>query len=54
MHGFSGFPVVEGKRVVGIVTGRDLRFETRRDPARFREIMTPAEKLITGARRRVT
>ncbi|MDR7268133.1 IMP dehydrogenase [Pelomonas saccharophila] len=46
LHGFSGFPVVEGKRVVGIVTGRDLRFETRMD-AKVREIMTPAEKLIT-------
>lgn len=45
-HGFSGFPVVEGKKVVGIVTGRDLRFETRMD-AKVREIMTPAEKLIT-------
>ena len=45
LHGFSGFPVVEGKRVVGIVTGRDLRFETRMD-ARVSEIMTPAEKLI--------
>src|SRR5262245_48365041 len=28
-HGFSGLPVVEGKRVVGIVTNRDLRFETK-------------------------
>ncbi len=46
LHGFSGFPVVEGKRVVGIVTGRDLRFETRMD-AKVREIMTPADKLIT-------
>ena len=46
LHGFSGFPVVEGKRVVGIVTGRDLRFETRMD-AKVREIMTPAAKLIT-------
>lgn len=45
-HGVSGFPVVEGKKVVGIVTGRDLRFETRMDVA-VREIMTPAERLIT-------
>ncbi|MFN3302381.1 MAG: IMP dehydrogenase [Roseateles sp.] len=45
-NGFSGFPVVEGKRVVGIVTGRDVRFETRMD-AKVREIMTPAEKLVT-------
>lgn len=45
-HGVSGFPVLEGKKVVGIVTGRDLRFETRMDVA-VREIMTPAEKLVT-------
>jgi IMP dehydrogenase len=42
---FSGFPVLEGGRVVGIVTGRDLRFETRLD-APVREIMTPRDKLI--------
>ena len=30
-HKISGLPVVEGKRVVGIVTNRDLRFETRLD-----------------------
>jgi IMP dehydrogenase len=45
-HGISGFPVVENGRVVGIVTGRDLRFETRMD-APVREIMTPRERLIT-------
>jgi IMP dehydrogenase len=44
--GISGFPVVDGGKVVGIVTGRDLRFETRTElPAR--EIMTPQERLIT-------
>jgi len=45
-HGISGLPVLKGKRVVGIVTGRDLRFETRMD-APVSEIMTPAERLIT-------
>ena len=30
-HGISGFPVLQGKLVVGIVTNRDLRFETRLD-----------------------
>jgi len=45
-HGISGFPVMEEGRVVGIVTGRDLRFETRLD-APVREIMTPRERLIT-------
>ncbi|MBL8342757.1 MAG: IMP dehydrogenase [Rubrivivax sp.] len=44
-HGFSGFPVLEGKRVVGIVTNRDLRFETRLD-APVREVMTPRDKLV--------
>ncbi len=45
-HGISGFPVLQGAKVVGIVTGRDLRFETRMD-APVSEIMTPAERLIT-------
>ncbi len=45
-HGVSGFPVLQGTRVVGIVTNRDLRFETRLD-APVREIMTPRERLIT-------
>jgi IMP dehydrogenase len=30
-HGFSGLPVVEGKRPVGILTSRDVRFETNLD-----------------------
>ena len=45
-HKFSGMPVLEGKRVVGIVTNRDLRFETRLD-ARVAEVMTPRERLVT-------
>ena len=45
-HGISGFPVVDEGRVVGIVTGRDLRFETRLDVP-VREIMTPRERLVT-------
>ena len=44
-HGFSGFPVLEGKTVVGIVTNRDLRFEARLD-APVREVMTPRERLV--------
>ena len=44
-HGVSGFPVLQGKVVVGIVTNRDLRFETRLD-APVREIMTPRERLV--------
>ncbi|MFN7726781.1 MAG: IMP dehydrogenase [Rubrivivax sp.] len=45
-HGFSGFPVLEGKRVVGIVTNRDLRFESRLD-APVRQVMTPSERLVS-------
>ncbi|MDR3299282.1 MAG: IMP dehydrogenase [Candidatus Accumulibacter sp.] len=46
LHRISGFPVVEGVRVVGIVTNRDLRFETNLDQP-IRNIMTPKERLIT-------
>jgi IMP dehydrogenase len=47
-HGISGFPVLEGKTVVGIITNRDLRFEEELDaPARAK--MTPREKLVTVA-----
>jgi len=42
----SGVPVVEGSTLVGIVTSRDLRFETRYDNA-VRSIMTPKERLVT-------
>ena len=45
-HRISGLPVVEGKKLVGIVTNRDLRFEPRLDMP-VRNIMTPREKLIT-------
>jgi IMP dehydrogenase len=45
-HRFSGMPVLEGRKVVGIVTNRDLRFETRLD-ARVSEVMTPRERLVT-------
>ena len=46
LHKISGFPVVEGRRVVGIVTNRDLRFETNLDQP-VRNIMTPRERLVT-------
>ena len=45
-HGISGVPVVEGETLVGIVTGRDLRFETRTSDA-VRAVMTPRERLVT-------
>ena len=45
-HKISGLPVVEGERVVGIVTNRDLRFETNLDQS-VRSIMTPRARLVT-------
>ena len=45
-HGFSGFPVLEGKKVVGIITNRDLRFEEDLDVT-VRKKMTPKERLVT-------
>jgi len=45
-HRISGLPVVEGGRVVGIVTNRDLRFEARLDQP-VSAIMTPKERLVT-------
>jgi IMP dehydrogenase len=45
-HGISGFPVVQGRKVVVIVTNRDLRFEDRLD-APLSSVMTPQERLIT-------
>ena len=45
-HKISGLPVVDGKRIVGIVTNRDLRFETRLD-APIKDIMTPRSRLVT-------
>ncbi|SAL26653.1 inosine 5'-monophosphate dehydrogenase [Caballeronia turbans] len=45
-HGISGFPVVEGAQLIGIVTNRDLRFEERLDEP-VRNIMTPRERLVT-------
>jgi IMP dehydrogenase len=45
-HHISGLPVLDGKKVVGIVTNRDLRFETNLDQP-VKNIMTPREKLVT-------
>jgi IMP dehydrogenase len=45
-HNIASFPVVKGKRLVGILTNRDMRFES--DFSRkVKEVMTPQEKLIT-------
>ena len=45
-HGISGLPVVEGGKLVGIVTNRDLRFEENLDQL-LRNIMTPQDRLVT-------
>jgi IMP dehydrogenase len=44
--GISGVPVVQGKETLGIVTHRDLRFETQLD-APVSTVMTPKERLVT-------
>ena len=46
LNKFSGLPVVENGKVVGIVTNRDLRFETRLDEV-VGNIMTPRDRLVT-------
>jgi IMP dehydrogenase len=45
--GYSGFPVVDKENnLIGLVTGRDLRFENRLDQP-ISKVMTPKEKLVT-------
>lgn len=45
-HNFSGLPVVEANQLVGIVTGRDLRFETDMNLT-VDKVMTPKKQLVT-------
>ena len=45
-YGISGVPVVDGEDLVGIVTSRDLRFETRYGEP-VSSIMTPKDRLVT-------
>ena len=45
-HGISGMPVVQGSKVVGIVTSRDLRFQKALDTP-VSAVMTPKERLVT-------
>lgn len=45
-NSISGVPVVDGLNLVGIVTSRDLRFETRMNEP-VSKIMTPKEHLVT-------
>ena len=46
-HRISGVPVVRGSKLVGIVTSRDIRFETRMD-AKVVDVMTPKHRLVTA------
>lgn len=46
MHNFSGFPVVEGEKLLGIVTSRDIRFETNLSLP-VADVMTGKEELVT-------
>ena len=46
LHNISGVPVLDKGRLVGIVTSRDVRFETRMD-APVSSIMTPQDNLVT-------
>lgn len=45
-NNFSGLPVLDNGDLVGIVTGRDVRFETNQN-AKVSSIMTPKDKLVT-------
>ena len=45
-RGISGVPVVVGRKAVGIVTHRDLRFEDKFE-APVSSVMTPKERLVT-------
>ena len=45
-HNISGVPVVKGDNLVGIVTGRDIRFVPDLD-VQVREVMTPKDRLVT-------
>ena len=45
-HRISGVPVVDGRDLVGIITNRDVRFETQLDQP-VRNLMTPRDRLVT-------
>jgi len=45
-YNFSGVPVVDGENLLGIVTSRDIRFETNLD-LNVGQVMTPKERLVT-------
>ena len=45
-YNFSGVPVVDGNKLIGIVTSRDIRFETNYSLT-VSQVMTPKERLVT-------
>jgi len=45
-HSISALPVLENGKVVGLITSRDVRFETRLNQ-KVKDVMTPQSKLIT-------
>lgn len=45
-HNFSGVPVVDGQNLIGIVTSRDIRFETNLSLP-VSKVMTPKSRLVT-------
>ena len=46
-HGISGFPVVDGRKLVGIVTHRDIQFEE--DISKLvSQVMTTSDNLVTA------
>ena len=45
-NNISGVPVMYNGNLIGIVTSRDVRFETQMT-ARVRDVMTPKERLVT-------
>jgi len=45
-YNFSGMPVIDGERLVGIVTSRDIRFETNLSLP-VSTVMTPKDRLVT-------
>jgi len=48
MYKIGGLPVVDGERLVGLVTNRDIRFEESKEK-KIKELMTPFNKLITAS-----
>lgn len=45
-YNFSGVPVVDGEHLIGIVTSRDIRFETNLSLS-VEKVMTPKAQLVT-------